>query len=514
MQATDERLKAFKNKGKDSEELRRRRKEVDVQLRRSRKDDQMFKKRNVNIEEETSPLQESNQSGSMSMAMIVESLKSQEPHVLLQATQAARKILSRERNPPINQFIDAGVVPLFVEFLAHTDNPALQFEAAWALTNIASGNTKQTQAVVNAGAVPFFIKLLSSEHGNVCEQSVWALGNIAGDGPVLRDLIVKQGVLTPLLTLIKPDTPAQFLRNITWTLSNLCRNKNPPPPFEVVKHTLPIFSQLLYHVDKEILSDSCWALSYLTDGTNEKIQVVIESGVVPRLVELISSAELSLITPALRSIGNIVTGNDQQTQCVIDSGALTHLRNLLMHSKANVQKEAAWTISNIAAGNPQQIQTLIDANILEPLITVLEVGEFKVKKEAAWAVANITSGGNLDQINILLQAHVLPPLGEMLKFRDASVLLVVLDTFKNLLKAAETVGEIKKLTLVIEELGVLDTIEELQHHENQDVYKICLEIIERFFPDDDNEDASVAPESDSNGFIFQGTDSPGQGYSF
>ena len=31
-----------------------------------------------------------------------------------------------------------------------------------------------------AGAVPLFLRLLESPHQNVCEQAVWALGNIIG----------------------------------------------------------------------------------------------------------------------------------------------------------------------------------------------------------------------------------------------------------------------------------------------------------------------------------------------
>lgn len=230
--------------------MRRRRNEVTVELRKNKREETLQKRRNVPVSDSTDEDEIERALATTDLKeLVMNAANAENPEVQLNAVQHCRKLLSSDKNPPIDDLIGTGILPVLVHCLSRPDHPTLQFEAAWALTNIASGTSAQTNKVVHAGAVPLFLQLLMSPHENVCEQAVWALGNIIGDGPILRDFVIELGVVEPLLSFIKPDIPITFLRNVTWVIVNLCRSKDPPPPVKTIQEILPALNVLIMHTD-------------------------------------------------------------------------------------------------------------------------------------------------------------------------------------------------------------------------------------------------------------------------
>lgn len=61
--------------------------------------------------------------------------------------------------------------------------------------------------------------------------------------------------------------------------------------------------------------------------------------------------------------------------------------------------------------------------------------------------------------------------------------MVVLDGLTNILNAANKMGQIENVAIMVEELGGLDKLEALQHHENEKVYQKAIAMIDAFFSD-------------------------------
>ena len=280
MSLVENKYNDFKNHNQNIDEIRKRNIETSVELRKKKRDEETIKRRHISNKEEVDHFFD--KKGVLTFKIlkeITEKINSNIKDDQFFAVELVSKLLSREKNPPIDQVIEANFVKNLVKCLEFAEQPLLQFEAVSALTNIASGSSFQTKYVVESGAIKPLVKLVSSPYRNISEQAVWALGNISGDGSEMRDLVIAFGLVDPLLALIQHSTEITFLRKITWVLFNLCRSKNPSYSFGVLQQILQALSYLLKSVDNDVLSDTCWALSYVTDGPIEKKDAVVKTGI-------------------------------------------------------------------------------------------------------------------------------------------------------------------------------------------------------------------------------------------
>jgi len=524
----EERLSGRRGQYKKTfEEPRRWREDVMTQIRKETRIEALNKKRHGLMGMTENPLngEEPSKPKVLTRAQIfeaVEIMRSGNYQESYKATEDLRKVLSLEDGPPITEVIEAGAVPILMNLLSNDQDPKLQFEAAWCITNIASGNHEQTQVVIDHGAIPVFCELLKSDVVELREQAVWAIGNLSGDNVDARDTILELGAMYEIKKFIQVENSQfgnkkkiPFLVNCTWTISNLLRGK-PIPSAKITGLAVTLLHKLIYLNDPDIQADACWAVSYLTDGGKvanmpvdnelpQRINDVLFVGLGFRLCELLVSPYSNVQIPALRSVGNIVTGSDDQTQHMILCGVVQNLSKLINHVNTTVQKEAVWAVSNITAGNRTQIQEVITQGIIPLLIDRLKNGDSEVRKEAAWAISNAVSGGNSQQVATIVKAGCLKPLCDAMVYHDERNTSVILDAIAAILK--QGLEDQRHMHLdenpyepALEQAGGFDRLEHLTGlNSRSKVRERAIEIIHLYLSEDnDNEDRAENNEGYSS----------------
>ncbi|PPD97385.1 hypothetical protein GOBAR_DD05598 [Gossypium barbadense] len=312
-----------------------------------------------------------------------------------------------------------------------SDNSSLQLQATTRFTELLSIGEEiilaPIEEVIQAGVVPRFVELLDSLSDSVREQAVLALGNITGDSLRCRDLVLGHGALLPLLALF--NKPAKL---VLPPLARLIHSNDD----EVLTDACWALSYLSDGTNDKIQAVTEAGVC----GRLKSILFLSYFGWFPdpshKFLGFHGHPSPSVITPALYMVRNIVSGDDVQTQCVISHQALPCLVNLLTNNyEKRIKNVACWTISNITAGNEEQIQVVI-----EPWVHLLQNAEFDIKKQAAWAIKNATSGGTHDQIKFLVSQGCIKPLCDLLSCPDPEVVTVCLQGLENILK----VGEVDK----------------------------------------------------------------------
>ncbi|CAG0901326.1 unnamed protein product [Cyprideis torosa] len=179
------------------------------------------------------------------VAEISAKMDSRNQEEILEALTEGSKLL-KQKNPPIEEIIRAGLVPKFVKLL-DVEDFAIQYTCMWVLCKITCGCVG-VKVVINSGAVDGLIRMLSSPDENLTELATIALSNIAWHEPLYCHVMVEKGIVPALVNLIRPDTPTKSMRPIAGMISTFSLHIT---SFDAIAMSIPL-DQLICHSDENV----------------------------------------------------------------------------------------------------------------------------------------------------------------------------------------------------------------------------------------------------------------------
>lgn len=306
------------------------------------------------------------------------------------------------------------------------------------MTNISSVSENHTLSIVNAGAVPALIRLLSSPDEDVQQQAAWTLGNISGDNVAFRDLVLSLGAVPAMLRMCETLPSRVTTRTIAWVLANLCRGP-PYPDVDIVRPMIPTLAQLLMLRDPEILSESCSALARICDGSDAGKQALLDGGAASRLVPLLYSMVDDCQRAVFHMVASFAKLRSHHIEVLIDLELLYALHEILSSSTAHdLRRHICSTIANITAMSMDLIQHVVNSDVLVRMLLVFSTSEEDTQKEIFRSLSNVAINGSVDHVWYLIDKNALPILKGGLAIEDVEIVAVVLQAVIRILNTMKT----------------------------------------------------------------------------
>lgn len=338
------------------------------------------------------------------LPQVVDDLKSESLVVrLIALIKIQRRLQNSAVNPTAQAIIDSNLVQVIVDFLAYED-VRFQERAASAAANITAGTSEQTEVAVAAGALQKIMNLRPFSSTGLQRGALYALGNIAADSSHLRDRVLREKGMEPVMEVLtklddnvyEESIVAPATRALSAYLKRWHPGRFPRSEFIPVQQIVPILAKLIRSRQSatsgdasETLENSVISLSRICEKGH--LAEAFDTGILRELVALCSSSNPIVQRFSLRSLGFFAADTEAQTDAVIDAGLLPTLMTCIASGNKNTRELACWTTSNVVAGTAKQTQAAVDIGIIQPAIKLLSdpTEDVLVRKEACWVLTNL-----------------------------------------------------------------------------------------------------------------------------
>jgi importin subunit alpha-1 len=143
---------------------------------------------------------------------------------------------------------------------------SVQTPALRSVGNIVTGDDVQTQVIINAGALPALLSLLSSSKDGIRKEACWTISNITAGNSQQIQSVIDANIIPPLI-------------------------------------------HLLTNGDFKTRKEACWAISNATSGglqKPEQIRYLVQCGCIKPLCDLLACPDNKIIQVALDGLENIL----------------------------------------------------------------------------------------------------------------------------------------------------------------------------------------------------------------
>lgn len=123
-------------------------------------------------------------------------------------------------------------------------------------------------------------------------------------------------------------------------------------------------------------------------------------------------------------------------------------------------------------------------------------------------------------LRFLVSQGCIQPICDLLTCTDLKVITVCLEALENILKVGEAeknlghTGDENLYAEMIDEAGGLEKIENLQSHDNNDIYQIAVKILENFWAEEDEAVANDENHAPQSSFQFGSSNVPPGQFNF
>ncbi|KAF8925948.1 armadillo-type protein [Dissophora ornata] len=344
----------------------------------------------------------------------------------------------------------------------------------------AGGSPELCEAALNTA--PHLIQFLDSQNVALVDQSAWALGNIAAEGPKFRDRLKDIGVLPPLIKLLE-SKDLNLVQTVCFALSNLARGEGANHDALVKAGLLPpLLNHLRVDTDPAVISEAAWVVVYLTSGPDNVSTQLLEHKLIPLLVAPLNDFggldKKALAIPLIRALGNIASGPDNNTAALVhEPEFLPSMLRLIQSDCRPVKKESLWLMSNITADETDtDLAKVIDAGFIPVLSQIATHQNFDIRKEAAYSLINLASHGP-EYAKVLPHRELLPGFLDFLRTQDYELISLGLRYVQLLLNSG-----IPDAPAMLSEMNGVDALEAVVIlSDDRDQHRLASLLMDTFF---------------------------------